>query len=382
DGRVALGIDPADLTPIAFSRTGWIELSGRFPAERATTMAVVAQALQHAGDTRPRVLLAGPRSTLGKTGLWDTAVTTKEELLPLLESGKEAPIALFVETSTLTTADAGFVDIIVSGPEFAQVQPSDSLFVIEMDTDRAAVRSYSRHLRGDRCGILLSPRSLDLTTFGASPPSTPPEGTVVLAYWVEEGTPRALLLPLRESGPVPVPGARPVAVDDASSWDDAFLPSPGTGSLLADEPVPADESFDRTIAPRLVVSTGERYPLVRRIIVGRRPRAQSDDEGPEPLLVTVPSPQQDIARSHVELLNTRSGMQVRDLHTTNGTRLIRPGRIPTRIPSDAPIALRPDDVIDLGDEVRLSFEDCELLWRRSEGSDLDGDVAADAPTEA
>lgn len=108
-------------------------------------------------------------------------------------------------------------------------------------------------------------------------------------------------------------------------------------------------------APVLVLSTGQRCVLDRSAVVGRRPRALHAT-GTLPHLVTVPSPQQDISRSHVELRVEGEDILALDLDTVNGTRLLRAGQEPVRLGPGQPTLLVGGDRLDLGDGVVLSFE--------------------------
>ncbi|MEA5456394.1 FHA domain-containing protein [Sinomonas sp. JGH33] len=106
----------------------------------------------------------------------------------------------------------------------------------------------------------------------------------------------------------------------------------------------------------LVVSTGERITLDRGAVVGRRPRLARVQGGNVPQLVTVPSPNQDVSRSHVELRVEGAHLLAVDLDTTNGTKLLRPGVDPVRLqPGDATMLVA-GDRLDLGDGILLDFE--------------------------
>jgi hypothetical protein len=101
------------------------------------------------------------------------------------------------------------------------------------------------------------------------------------------------------------------------------------------------------------ISTGEQFLLDRSAIVGRRPRASRAIHDEAPQLITVPSPQQDISRSHVALLLEGWHVIAEDLSTTNGTALRRVGAAPRRLdPGESPV-LEDGDVLDLGDGVTL-----------------------------
>lgn len=120
----------------------------------------------------------------------------------------------------------------------------------------------------------------------------------------------------------------------------------GSGGVAPDPKVPAV----------LVVSTGERVALDRGAVVGRRPQLVRVQGSNVPRLVTVPSPSQDISRSHVELRLVGQDLLAVDLNTTNGTRLLRPGFDPIRLQPAEPTILVSGDRLDLGDGVELGFE--------------------------
>lgn len=106
----------------------------------------------------------------------------------------------------------------------------------------------------------------------------------------------------------------------------------------------------------LVVSTGERIALDRGAVVGRRPRLARVQGGNVPQLVTVPSPNQDVSRSHVELRVEGTHLLAVDLDTTNGTKLLRPGLDPVRLQPGEATMLVDGDRLDLGDGILLEFE--------------------------
>ncbi|MGO1285274.1 MAG: FHA domain-containing protein, partial [Brachybacterium sp.] len=81
----------------------------------------------------------------------------------------------------------------------------------------------------------------------------------------------------------------------------------------------------------VTVTGGERFVLDRTAIIGRRPRASRVSGSEVPQLITVPSPQQDISRSHLELRLEGWHVVALDLGTTNGTTLHREGYEPVRL---------------------------------------------------
>ncbi|APX32511.1 hypothetical protein BH708_06995 [Brachybacterium sp. P6-10-X1] len=105
------------------------------------------------------------------------------------------------------------------------------------------------------------------------------------------------------------------------------------------------------------LSTGDRFVLDRSAIVGRRPRASRVSVHDVPQLVTVPSPQQDISRSHLELRLEGWHVVALDLGTTNGTTLYREGADPLRLRPREGVVLHEGDVLDLGDGVHLRMRE-------------------------
>jgi hypothetical protein len=123
----------------------------------------------------------------------------------------------------------------------------------------------------------------------------------------------------------PIPGQNPVTV-----------PRPPLGVLRA--------------------STGEATDLDRLIIVGRQPRAHGLVGTELPRLVTVPSPNQDVSRSHLEVRVEGWQVLVVDLDSLNGTVITMPGRPPQRIRANMPMLVGPGTTITLADEITLTYE--------------------------
>lgn len=105
------------------------------------------------------------------------------------------------------------------------------------------------------------------------------------------------------------------------------------------------------------LSSGGTFELDRSMIIGRRPRASRVSGNDVPHLITVPSPQQDISRSHVELRLEGWHVVAIDLATTNGTTLYREGNDPVRLRSREGLVLRDGDVLDLGDGVMVRLRE-------------------------
>lgn len=109
-------------------------------------------------------------------------------------------------------------------------------------------------------------------------------------------------------------------------------------------------------AGRIRVSTGQVVELDRTVIIGRRPRSTRASGDSMPHLVAVESPNQDISRSHLEVRPEAGAVVVIDLHTTNGSTLLRPGADPVRLHPGEQTLVLSGDVVDLGDGVTVAFE--------------------------
>ncbi|MGW8482234.1 FHA domain-containing protein [Microbacterium sp. NPDC055903] len=134
------------------------------------------------------------------------------------------------------------------------------------------------------------------------------------------------------------------------------LPPPPPPAAAPDAPTALIPTSGSALG-RVRVSTGQVVALDRTVVIGRRPRAPRASGASLPHLIAVESPQQDISRSHLEIRPESDTVVVVDLHTTNGSTLLRPGNEPVRLhPGEATLVLT-GDVVDLGDGVTVAFED-------------------------
>lgn len=119
---------------------------------------------------------------------------------------------------------------------------------------------------------------------------------------------------------------------------------------------PAPSVTARPVA-RLVFSSGETVDVDRAILVGRAPEARRFTSAEQPRLVTVPSPQQEISSTHLEV-RPGSGVDhgsaiVTDMGSTNGTVLVQPGLPPEDLQPGIAVQLIPGAIIDLGDGLTI-----------------------------
>ena len=109
-------------------------------------------------------------------------------------------------------------------------------------------------------------------------------------------------------------------------------------------------------AARLVLSTGLVVALDRAVLLGRAPQVARVTNRELPRLVTVPSPNQDISRTHAEVRLEGEHVVVTDLDSTNGVHVSRPGEGVRRLHPGEPSVVGTDEVVDLGDGVTFTVE--------------------------
>ena len=132
--------------------------------------------------------------------------------------------------------------------------------------------------------------------------------------------------------------------DQLPSWASDELPGPFRTPAVAAPPA------------RLVLSTGLVVTLDRAVLLGRAPQVARVTNRELPRLVTVPSPQQDISRTHAEVRVEGEHVVVTDLDSTNGIHVSRPGEGARRLHPGEPSVVGVDEVVDLGDGVTFSVE--------------------------
>ncbi|KDA05436.1 hypothetical protein DC31_16945 [Microbacterium sp. CH12i] len=160
--------------------------------------------------------------------------------------------------------------------------------------------------------------------------------------------------------PVPAP---PVPVPLDGDHDGATISVAEARALRQNAPVAGPDAATAVLpvvqgsTGRIRVSTGQVVSLDRTVIIGRRPRSTRASGADLPHLVAVESPQQDISRSHLEIRPEGDTILVIDLHTTNGSTLLRHGADPLRLHPGEQTVVLSGDTVDLGDGVTVTFED-------------------------
>jgi hypothetical protein len=187
-------------------------------------------------------------------------------------------------------------------------------------------------------------------------PEPEPAAAAEAAPGAQAGAPRQFGEPADDPTPT---GESPVVADDWSDRDGQTQ----IGAPVPDfdrPPIPgqelAPEVVSRPVAS-LVFSTGDVVAVDRTVLVGRAPEARRFASHDQPHVVTVPSPQQEISSTHLEIrpgAGADHGSAIAtDLGSTNGTVLALPGLDAEELKAGIAVSLVPGAVLDLGDGVTI-----------------------------
>ena len=106
----------------------------------------------------------------------------------------------------------------------------------------------------------------------------------------------------------------------------------------------------------LRASDGSSAQLDRPVLIGRAPSTDRSDNR-APRLMTVPSPNHDISRTHLEVAPDGWQIVATDLNSTNGTILVRPGGVERQqLAPGEPVPVQVGSVIELGDGVSVLID--------------------------
>ena len=107
---------------------------------------------------------------------------------------------------------------------------------------------------------------------------------------------------------------------------------------------------------RLVISTGGEIPLDQDSILGRNPKLPANLPGEPPQLVKIADSTNDVSNRHLLVRVAQWQVIVRDLGSTNGTDIVRPGWPPVPLPRDEEAVIEPGTQVILGGAVTLTYE--------------------------
>ncbi len=264
--------------------------------------------------------------------------------------------------------------------------------VVVRGTGLAATDAEPRHVRAsgvwtDRLVELATGVTLSL---GPQPPRPhlPVLAGVVLAGSIGLGTPTPAAgeaAPEAAARPAATPAAQPpqpVTPPDAADPPvpappattrpgPALPPRPGPGPEPTSAPSPATMQLTAWLqteaelppAPRLAEPwgllrwpNGGAVPLTGPTILGRNPRIPDGYAGRPPELLRLHDPGKDISSQHLAISLDSGRVLVTDLGSTNGTRVVPPGRAGFELRPGEPVEIGPGARIILARVIELGFE--------------------------
>ena len=111
----------------------------------------------------------------------------------------------------------------------------------------------------------------------------------------------------------------------------------------------------RPVLAVLRSSNGSATEVDRAVLIGRAPSGQRSNAR-IPKLMTVPSPGHDISRTHLEVAPEGWSVVVTDLHSTNGTILVRPDAERSPLPAGESVPVQLGSVVELGDGISVLID--------------------------
>ncbi len=115
-------------------------------------------------------------------------------------------------------------------------------------------------------------------------------------------------------------------------------------------------SMPRPVLGVLRFSNGIKAELDRPVIIGRAPKAERVSARELPQLVSLPSPDKDISRNHLEVKLDGWHVIVVDLGSTNGTVVTLPGQAPERLRAQEEQPISPGTVVTIAEEITFVYE--------------------------
>lgn len=208
-GLPTLGIASETLSPVAFSPVGVIVVAGGPRSGRTNAISWMARTLRAWDPSLPMAHLSAGRSGLGQLGLWQRSVSGESavgELLPMLSeyAARPAPadrpgMALFIE---------GYGQFVDSSLEYEladlvkRLRLNGHLVVAESETSEwNSGGPLPQEAKNQRTGLILQPESYDGESLLRieTPPVKPREMPPGRGYWIADGKPVKVQVPLVDS---------------------------------------------------------------------------------------------------------------------------------------------------------------------------------------
>nr|WP_194720312.1 FtsK/SpoIIIE domain-containing protein [Cellulosimicrobium arenosum] len=165
--RAAFGLDDLDIAPVGLPPRGTMMLSGPPGGGRTTALVTIAQAIRRVGSSRV-VHLAPRRTSISSLDVWDTSVSSPEDVVTLLESltgalesGHLRPggLTLLIESVTEFTGTpaeqplAAFVRTAVRAEQLVVGEAESSTW--------GQAWALAQPFKAGRTGLLLTPGDVD-----------------------------------------------------------------------------------------------------------------------------------------------------------------------------------------------------------------------------
>ncbi|BDZ47408.1 FHA domain-containing protein [Naasia aerilata] len=152
-----------------------------------------------------------------------------------------------------------------------------------------------------------------------------------------------------------------VAEEDAESLLESLLELGETNRVpdlvrgsLAEAPAEVEPEAEAYLSLALALPDGRRITADHTVLLGRSPSRRPLE--PEAEVVALASNLTDISRNHLEIVVDGDTVLARDLTSTNGTVLTRPGQAPRLVPTDEPVRILPGDSLNLGGSATIEVE--------------------------
>jgi hypothetical protein len=135
-------------------------------------------------------------------------------------------------------------------------------------------------------------------------------------------------------------------------------PPYSTRCRLCQAPVPVQtpEARPRPSLGQLRLSSGGIVPLDRGAILGRNPRVPPNRPGPAPHLIRIADPNRDISTQHLEVKVDDWFVAVTDLGSTNGSKVVVPGRPAAALRPNEPETIEPGTRVILAGAFDFVYE--------------------------
>ncbi|MFF1877705.1 FHA domain-containing protein [Leifsonia sp. NPDC058230] len=156
-----------------------------------------------------------------------------------------------------------------------------------------------------------------------------------------------------ESDPVPQ-GGQPAAHELPGAVDiepPADTPKPTGGAADSDGFPPTQPVAIVPAARRFAIrlGSGDAFALDVPVLIGRRPAPLRVASGPQPRLIAVSSPDQQVSSTHLQIEQVGDAVVVTDLRSTNGTVVSPLGGRSSRLRPGQSMAVLPGAIVEIGD---------------------------------